>query len=211
MQQYHKLEDKVLIRVGWEGVFCYTKITMNFDPLSIPIPLHVMTFETQSPIPVISLVASQQGLVRVSFGPKKSLEDELGIEMVRSSQSTSKLLSIARDEIIAYLSGQLREFSLPIDWRMVTRFESLVLHATAQIPFGQVRTYGELAQMIGKPRAARAIGGAMARNPLPIVVPCHRVVNAKRKLHGYSAPGGLETKAWLLTLEGHRVVDERLG
>ena len=192
-------------------VFCYTKIDMFNTPVSIPIPLHVLTFETNSPIHTISLVASEQGLLRVSFGPSTSVEDELGIEMAINTQSSSKMLSIARDEIIAYLAGELREFSLPIDWRLVTRFQSLVLHATAQIPLGQVRTYGELAQMIGKPRAARAIGGAMARNPFPLVIPCHRVVNAKRALHGYSAPGGIETKAWLLTLEGHQVVDKKLA
>ena len=180
-------------------------------PLSVPIPLHVLTFETDSPISVISLVASEQGLIRVSFGPSHSVESDLGIETVIDTQSTSKLLSLARDEIVAYLAGELKEFSLPIDWRLVTRFQSLVLHATAQIPFGQVRTYGELAEMIGKPRAARAIGGAMARNPFPVVIPCHRVINAKRALHGYSAPGGLETKAWLLILEGHRVVNEKLA
>lgn len=184
---------------------------MNNPFASIPIPLHVLTFETDSPIHTISVVASRQGLVRVSFGPSQSVESELGIELVIGSQSTSKMLSQARDEITAYLAGDLREFNLPIDWRLVTRFASLVLHATAQIPFGQVRTYGELAQMIGKPRAARAIGGAMARNPFPLVIPCHRVVNAKRALHGYSAPGGLETKAWLLTLEGHRIVDQKLA
>ena len=192
-------------------VFCYTKNAMNTTFPTIPIPLHVLTFETDSPIHTISLVASEQGLLRVSFGPSQSVEDELGIDVAITSQSSNKLLSIARDEIVAYLGGELREFSLPIDWRLVTRFQSLVLHATAQIPLGQVRTYGELAQMIGKPRAARAIGGAMARNPLPLVIPCHRVVNAKRALHGYSAPGGLETKAWLLTLEGHQVVDKKLA
>jgi methylated-DNA-[protein]-cysteine S-methyltransferase len=191
-------------------VFCYTKIDMFNTPLSVPIPLHVLTFETNSPIQTISLVASEQGLLRVAFGPSQSMEDELGIEMTINGQSSSKMLSIARDEIIAYLAGELHTFKLPIDWRLVTRFESLVLHAAVQIPFGQVRTYGELAEMIGKPRAARAIGGALARNPLPLVIPCHRVVNAKRALHGYSAPGGLETKAWLLTLEGHRVVDQKL-
>ena len=184
---------------------------MNNSFSTIPIPLHVLTFETNSPIHTITLVASEQGLLRVSFGPSHSVENELGIEVVLNTQSSSKLLSIARDEIVAYLAGALRTFSLPIDWRLVTRFQSLVLHATAQIPFGQVRTYGELAEMIGKPRAARAIGGAMARNPFPLIIPCHRVVNAERALHGYSAPGGLETKAWLLTLEGHRIVDKKLA
>ena len=85
-------------------------------PLSVPIPLHVLTFETDSPISVISLVASEQGLIRVSFGPSHSVESDLGIETVIDTQSTSKLLSLARDEIVAYLAGELKEFSLPIDW-----------------------------------------------------------------------------------------------
>ena len=184
---------------------------MNYSSVSIPIPLHVLTFETGSPIRTISVVTSGQGLVRIAFGPSQSVESELGIRLVLDEHAANELLAQARDEILAYLAGELRQFSLPIDWRGLTRFENLVLHATAQIPYGQVRTYGELAQSAGKPRAARAIGGAMARNPLPLVIPCHRVVSARRALHGYSAPGGLETKAWLLTLEGHHIVDQRLA
>jgi methylated-DNA-[protein]-cysteine S-methyltransferase len=184
---------------------------MSNLPPSIPIPLYVLTFETDSPIRTISVVASQHGLVRLGFGTSQAVENELGIQLVIDSQASNELLARARDEISAYLTGTLKQFNLPIDWRVVTPFESLVLHAATQIPYGQVRTYGELAQMIGKPGAARAIGGAMARNPLPLVVPCHRVIDSRRALHGYSAPGGLETKAWLLTLEGHRIVNQRLA
>lgn len=184
---------------------------MPTHSFAIPIPLAMLTFETASPIQTISVVASPLGLARIGFGTSRTLENELDIRLVIDPQATHPLLALARTEITAYLAGHLQRFSLPIDWRMMTHFESLVLNAAFQIPFGQVRTYGELARTIGKPRAARAIGGAMARNPLPLVIPCHRVVNARHDLHGYSAPGGLDTKAWLLTLEGHRIVNQRLA
>jgi len=78
-----------------------------------------------------------------------------------------------------------------------------VLEVTAEIPYGEVRTYSEMARLIGAPKAARAVGRALAQNPVPIIIPCHRVISADRGLRGYI--GGMERKAFLLRLEGHRV------
>jgi len=101
-----------------------------------------------------------------------------------------------------YLNGTLRDFDIQIDWSVLTPFQQKVLQATLAIPYGQTRTYAEIARQVGKPRAARAVGRAEATNPMPVVIPCHRVIGSDGKLHGYGAGEGLATKAWLLELEG---------
>jgi O-6-methylguanine DNA methyltransferase len=102
-----------------------------------------------------------------------------------------------------YCDGRLKQFGLPLDFGKSSRFTRRVLDVCARIPFGEVITYGELARRAGRPRAARAVGRVMATNPLPIVVPCHRVVASDGSLHGYG--GGLEMKKRLLKLEGVEV------
>ncbi|HEY3344935.1 MAG TPA: methylated-DNA--[protein]-cysteine S-methyltransferase [Anaerolineaceae bacterium] len=109
-----------------------------------------------------------------------------------------------------YFGGRLHVFDLPIDWPTMRPFQQRVLQLTAAISYGQVRTYGDLAQEIGDVGAARAVGRALATNPIGIVLPCHRVVGADGGLHGFSAAGGLATKAWLLRLEGHPIAGLRL-
>ena len=108
-----------------------------------------------------------------------------------------------------YLSGKRRAFPLPIAWASLPPFQRAVLRATFALPYGQMRTYGEIAAAIGRPKAARAVGRALATNPMPIVIPCHRVVGHDGRLHGYGGPGGLETKAWLLRLEGVQLSQRR--
>lgn len=105
------------------------------------------------------------------------------------------------EQIAEYLKGKRVSFDLPIDWSVLTPFQAQILRATFDIPYGDVRTYGELARGLGKPGAARAVGRAEATNPMPLVIPCHRVIGADGKLHGYGTGNGLETKAWLLRLE----------
>jgi methylated-DNA-[protein]-cysteine S-methyltransferase len=114
-------------------------------------------------------------------------------------------------QVDEYLAGRRTVFDLPIDWTGMEPFQKSVLEITADIPFGEVRTYGQVAQAIGQfPGAARAVGGALAANPIGIVIPCHRVIGKDLRLHGFSAPGGIHTKAWLLELEGHTLVADRL-
>lgn len=100
-----------------------------------------------------------------------------------------------------YFAGRRRAFPLEIAWGALPPFQRKVLQATAAIPYGETRTYGQVAAAVGKPRAARAVGRALATNPMPIVIPCHRVVSADGRLRGYSGLGGLTTKARLLALE----------
>jgi methylated-DNA-[protein]-cysteine S-methyltransferase len=107
----------------------------------------------------------------------------------------------AARQIREYLAAQRLSFSLPIDWSVLTPFQEQVLRATCSIPRGETRSYAEIAAQIGKPNAPRAVGRAEASNPIPLVIPCHRVIGSDGRLHGYGAPGGLETKAWLLELE----------
>src|SRR5262249_4968613 len=103
-----------------------------------------------------------------------------------------------------YLAGRRLAFDLPVDLSAATDFQRLVLLAACQIPRGQVLTYSDLARQIGRPKAARAVGQALGSNPVPIVVPCHRVLAADGSLRGYSGGGGIVTKERLLRLEGAR-------
>ena len=109
---------------------------------------------------------------------------------------------VALDEIKNYLDGQRTNFDLPTDISILTEFQQQVLQATQQIPRGRIATYMDIARKIGNPKAVRAVGQALGRNPIPIVIPCHRVIASNGSLGGYSGGGGLKTKAKLLQLEG---------
>jgi O-6-methylguanine DNA methyltransferase len=104
-------------------------------------------------------------------------------------------------ELTDYLEGRRQHFEFAIDWSRFTGFQRQVLRATRSIPYGRTRTYADLAARVGKPAAARAVGRVQVTNPLPIVIPCHRVVGSDGKLHGYGGGEGLKTKRWLLDLE----------
>jgi methylated-DNA-[protein]-cysteine S-methyltransferase len=103
-------------------------------------------------------------------------------------------------ELEEYVEGQRRSFDLPLDWSSIKPFQRAVLQAASTIPFGETRSYGWIARQIGKPRAARAVGRALGANPIPIILPCHRVINSNGELGGYG--GGLPLKVKLLRLEG---------
>ncbi|NOY98192.1 MAG: methylated-DNA--[protein]-cysteine S-methyltransferase [Chloroflexi bacterium] len=113
-----------------------------------------------------------------------------------------KRTAYAASQLREYLAGERRQFTIPIDWSLLRPFQREALLATFAIPYGQTSTYGELAARIGRPRAARAVGRAEATNPMPLVIPCHRVIGADGKLTGYGGGEGLATKKWLLKMEG---------
>ncbi len=143
----------------------------------------------QSPLGSLTLVEEDGALVQLSFD---------GYTVLESEEVDSPLLREAERQVASYFAGQLQVFSLPLCTRG-TPFQEKVWCALQKIPYGETRTYGELAAMIGQPTAARAVGGANHRNPLAIIIPCHRVVAAHGGLGGYG--GGLDKKQWLLALE----------
>jgi len=148
---------------------------------------------------------SDYGLVDVMINARerdfyRSLEQRRCQNIIFETAKTYK----AVNELSEYLDGIRRDFDLQIDWSVMTPFQQRVLKLVCAIPFGETSTYGEIASQLGKPKAARAVGRANATNPIPLIIPCHRVIGSNGKLHGYSAPGGLATKAWLLQIEGRR-------
>jgi len=111
----------------------------------------------------------------------------------------------ALDQIAAYLEGRVRQLDIPIDDTGLTPFHVQVYRAVCAVPSGQTATYGQIAETIGRPRAARAVGAANGANPLPLIIPCHRLVGADGSLRGYGGVGGVKTKRWLLDLEAGRL------
>ncbi len=108
----------------------------------------------------------------------------------------------ALHQIKGYLLGERSRFELRLDWSVLASdFQRDALRAVYAIPYGGTRTYAEIAAQIGHPQACRAMGRANATNPMPLVIPCHRVIGTDGTLHGYGGRGGLKTKAWLLKME----------
>ena len=122
-----------------------------------------------------------------------------GLKTVVGARAAGELVDLLDQELKAYFATGLTVFTTPVDWSGYTAFRTAVLHYTADIPYGEVRTYGEAAKAVGSPRAARAAGGALHNNRTPIIVPCHRVVGSNGGLVGFG--GGLDMKAELLKLE----------
>ena len=153
----------------------------------------------ESPVGDLLVAVTERGLCRIAFRPDEALDDLVTDFSARVLRIPRRLDSV-RSQLDEYFSGRRREFELDTDLSPVAPFQRLALHELARVPFGRVITYGALAEKMGRPRAARAVGGAMNRNPIPIVLPCHRVVGSNGSLVGYG--GGLERKEALLRLEG---------
>jgi methylated-DNA-[protein]-cysteine S-methyltransferase len=154
-----------------------------------------------TPIGPLLVAATDRGLCRVSFDPEpereaESLAQAYGRRVLRAPVAVDE----ARRELDEYFAGRRQTFDLVTDLRIEAPFRSAVLEELARVPYGATTTYGELARRAGRPRAARAVGVVMNRNPIPIVLPCHRVVGANGSLVGYG--GGLDRKEALLRLEG---------
>jgi methylated-DNA-[protein]-cysteine S-methyltransferase len=144
----------------------------------------------ETPIGPLVVAATEFGIARVSFGGADHADD-----------GPPAILAEARRQLGEYFTGQRQHFSLPLDWSRSSGYQQRVLQELyAGVGFGQTATYGDLAACTGEPEAARAVGVAMATNPIPIVVPCHRVIASGGQLGGFG--GGLEMKRWLLTHEG---------
>jgi methylated-DNA-[protein]-cysteine S-methyltransferase len=153
-----------------------------------------------TPVGPLLVAVSEQGLCRISYDPEPERETEqlarmFGIRVLRSARPVDPV----KRELDEYFEGRRREFNLSVDLRGRSEFSRAVLEQLARVPYGEVTTYGSLAARSGRPRAARAVGTIMNRNPIPIVLPCHRVVGSTGSLVGYG--GGLDRKRQLLDLE----------
>jgi O-6-methylguanine DNA methyltransferase len=158
----------------------------------------------ESPIGPLWVAVSDLGLAAIEWSMSQADFESLikkrfpMLEIIGDESHTREAI----DQLSEYLAGNRREFDLLLDLSTMTRFQLEVLHLTFHIPYGQTSTYKDIAIQVGKPRAARAVGRVEATNPIPLVIPCHRVLGSDGSLHGYGGPGGIKLKAWLLQLEG---------
>ena len=140
-----------------------------------------------SPIGLVEICANQDAIVSIYF-----------VESQKQPANGNGICELAKRQLSDYFDGKLQSFDLPLD-AQGTKFQQDVWRALAQIPYGETCSYADIAQRLHNPKAVRAVGAANGKNPISIVVPCHRVIGASGKLTGYA--GGLERKSWLLTLE----------
>ena len=157
-----------------------------------------------SPIGTLVAASTPRGLATLSyedqFGGADGVLDWLADRLSPRMLEAPARLDDVRRELDEYFSGRRHQFDLKVDWALASAFGRRVLKATAAIPFGEVSTYGVVASKAGNPKASRAAGRALGANPIPIVVPCHRVIGASGQLTGYT--GGLHRKIALLEIEG---------
>lgn len=164
--------------------------------------LDVAYTTVDTPVGLLLLAATELGLVRVAYANEnhdqviQNLADQISPRILRAP---ARLADVAA-QLEEYFAGQRRAFDVPLDWRLTRGFRSIVLHHLAtDLGYGQTASYGTVARLAGNPAAVRAVGSACATNPLPVVVPCHRVVRSDGSMGGYL--GGLDAKRTLLTLE----------
>lgn len=160
----------------------------------------------ERPHPVLGLIwagLTEHGLWAVDYGIDEMeflarIQDRGPVAIVHDPQYCDQAL----EQIVDYLDGKRRRFDLSVDWSGMTDFQIAVRKAVMAVPYGEISSYGEIAAQVGNPRAARAVGSVQAANPLMFVIPCHRIVHADGTLANYGGQGGVDTKTWLLRLEG---------
>ncbi len=155
----------------------------------------------ETPIDHLWVATAACGLVAVMFRNNEETFRQHVTKLAGNGpwRDETKIAAV-QDQLLSYLHGELRVFSLDICWDVMTEFQQRSLRQVFAIPYGETRTYNQIAHEIGQPKAIRAVGRANATNPMPLVVPCHRVIGSDGKLRGFG--GGLETKAQLLRMEG---------
>lgn len=160
--------------------------------------------QVDSPLGRLVLAASPRGLLRVAYedfnGGLDAVLEHLALRVSPRILEAPARLDAVRRELDEFFAGRREGFDVPLDWSLTSGFTQRVLQATAAIPFGAVSTYREVAEGAGSPKATRAAGNALSANPIPIVVPCHRVLRTGGGLGGYT--GGVDKKEQLLALEG---------
>ena len=163
--------------------------------------LDVAYATVDSPVGTLVLATTPAGLARLAYvdGDEDAVLEDLAARLSPRMLSAPARLDEPRRELEEYFSGRRRRFDVPLDLRLMTDFTRRVLTATAAIPYGAVSTYRDVAQRAGSPRGFRAAGNALGSNPLPIVLPCHRVLHSGGGLGGYT--GGVQRKRTLLAIE----------
>ncbi len=150
----------------------------------------------------LRLAASDLGLVAVEWAESQPQFDLYLQRLKRPIEINAKKIAPYAKELREYLNGKRSAFTIPIDWSLLRPFQRDALQVVFRIPYGETCTYHDIAIEIGRPNASRAVGRANATNPMPLVIPCHRVIGRDGKLHGYGGGEGLKTKEWLLQMEG---------
>jgi len=169
--------------------------------------LDVAYCKLDSPVGPLLLAATPAGLVRIAYlddGQEDAVLQDVAARVSPRVLSAPRRLDRPRRELDEYFGGRRHTFELPLDWQLMSNFGRRVLEATAAIPYGSVSTYSEVATVAGSPRGSRAAGNALGANPLPIVLPCHRVLRAGGNLGGYT--GGVDRKRALLAIERGQAV-----
>jgi methylated-DNA-[protein]-cysteine S-methyltransferase len=162
-----------------------------------------------SPLGPLLLAATPRGLVRlayIDYTDADAVLENLASNVSPRVLAAPRKLDEPRRELDEYFAGTRRSFDLPLDWQLTRGFARRVLEATARIPFGATATYKQVATQAGSPRASRAAGNALGSNPIPIVVPCHRILHSSGGLGGYT--GGVEKKRLLLGVEGYNTLKQ---
>jgi methylated-DNA-[protein]-cysteine S-methyltransferase len=162
---------------------------------SFAFPLHFGELNG-TPVGDLRLAVSDQGLIAVEWANTQLDFDSYLLPF------EPDIIAPYAEQLREYFDGKRREFTIPIHWAIFRPFQKAALQAVFKIPYGETRTYSEIAVEIHHPRAYRAVGRANATNPMPIVIPCHRLIGTDGKLHGYGGGEGLKTKEWLLKMEG---------
>lgn len=168
-------------------------------PLSPPIYIGLLA---SSPIGPLWVAVSERGLAVVEWSmPRENFSRFIVHRFHCMVDYDESRTSESLRQIKEYLAGTRCQFDLPLDLSTSSVFQRSVLNLTSQIPYGHTSTYKDIAIQLGKMNAARAVGRVEATNPIPLVIPCHRVLGSDGTLHGYGGPGGIRLKAWLLELE----------
>ncbi len=182
-----RLHDRLATRAAAEGI------------------LDVAYRTIETPVGELLLASTKKGLVRVAYSSEDHdlVLDDLARRIgTRILCHPAQLDDVAR-QLEEYFAGRRRSFELPLDWRLAGGYRGDVLHVLPSITYGHTASYGAVARMTGHPSAARAVGTACGSNPMPVVVPCHRVIRSDGGIGGYL--GGIEAKATLLALEARRL------
>ncbi|KGJ97504.1 methylated-DNA--[protein]-cysteine S-methyltransferase [Colwellia psychrerythraea] len=153
-----------------------------------------------TPLGLFEFMATEQGICQAIFCGEKLNDELFGNEKPESK--TNAITKLCKQQLTEYFSGSRQIFTVPLD-PQGTPFQHSVWHCLSQIPFGELKSYGDIAKILNKPKAAQAVGGANGRNPITLIVPCHRVIGGDGSLTGYA--GGIERKLWLLNHEGAKI------